>query len=100
MSTSYSSLALDHGYVHLIDVVTSSKFAVCTLVTLLPAAIYRLAETLHGDTRLQLNISYLVPLFASVIDVKKAVDVCYIIDETRYDMTISLIAWNVMKCVG
>lgn len=69
----YSGLALDHGYGPLIDVITSSESAVCTLMTFLHVASSVLTDNFQSNSRFQPGVAYSMALSSSVIGLVDAV---------------------------
>lgn len=95
----YIGLGLDHGYGQLNGVIALSEVAISMLMTFLHVACLGLTDTVQSDLRLQLSVFDLEALSASVVKLRKAVDVCHIVEDTRFDMAALLMARNSIKCV-
>lgn len=88
----YSCPAHDYGYGSSVNVIASSEFAVCTLMTLFHVVQSELFDTFPCDSRLHPGAPYLKALYTSVIKLVDAIGVCPIVDGTRIDMATSFIA--------
>lgn len=98
MHAYYSTFALDHRHGKLIELIASSEFMVCALVTFLHVASLGLTDTFRSYSRLQPGVPYLVPLSVTLIELVNAVVVCLAVNVIRHIMVTLFMAWNAREC--
>lgn len=97
MFANYTALALYHGYRPPVNVIASLDFADCTFVMFLHVTSLIPTNNFQSDSRLYLDGLYLVALFSFVTELLEVMGVYSLVDGTRFNTAILLLALTAIK---